>query len=74
MGTRYVSHHHQVSSFSKSELWNLSHVRAFNDQPFMPDKDGKVFDNDDKVNVLCKLIDAAEIWGFARVEIELTPE
>jgi hypothetical protein len=63
-----------LSPIIAGNAWNLSHVCVFNDQPSMPDNEGKVLDNEEKVNVLFKVINAADITGFARVEIELIPE
>jgi hypothetical protein len=54
--------------------WSFSHLCAFNDQPSMPGDGETILDNESKANVLGKVIAAADVTGFARVEIDLTPE
>ncbi|MFC5861959.1 hypothetical protein ACFPT7_06615 [Acidicapsa dinghuensis] len=53
--------------------WSHSHVCAFKGQPSLPDEVDKGLDNEDKGNVLGKVIAAADITGFAHVDIDPIP-
>jgi len=54
--------------------WRLSHLCAFHEQPQMPIDSIEIFDDEKKVDILSKVIDGADITGFARVEIDPAPE
>ena len=62
-----------LSPIIAGNTWNLSHVCVFNDQPSLPDDADKTLDDEAKATVLGKVIDAAEITGFARVKSPTRP-
>ena len=63
-----------LSPIIAGNTWSLSHVCAFNDQPFTPDDGEEFLSNEQKAKVLSEVIASADITGFARVEVDSIPE
>jgi hypothetical protein len=51
-----------LSPIRAGNTWNLSHLCAFSEQPSIPD-------DEEKIDVLGKVIGAANVTGFAHVEL-----